>query len=124
MIGSAANWRLSVDRGPDWLIVKIQPTTESEYATQELADQLWAMLVQHFTYRLVLEMEEVDLMASPLVGQLIALHRKIGEQGGTLRLCGLSERCEDSLRLCRLRAHLATHENRLEAVLGHPMLPR
>ena len=56
MIGSAANWRLSVDRGPDWLIVKIQPTTESEYATEELADQLWAILVQHFTYRLVLEM--------------------------------------------------------------------
>ena len=125
MIGAAANWRLSVNRGPDWLIVKIGPADAPHLQTKELADHLWALLAQHFTYRLVLEMDEVELLPSEMIGQLVTLERRLEKHGGTLRLCGLSADCQETLRLCSERGRLAAHGSRLDAVLGqHPAQPR
>ncbi len=125
MISAATHWQLSVDRGPDWLIVKIRPSETPATETADLSDRLWALLAQHFTYRLVLEMDAVDLLPSELIGQLITLERRLEKHGGTFRLCGLSAECQQTLRLCQMQGQLATHGSRLDAVLGqHPAQPK
>lgn len=105
-----------VDRGPDWLFVKIRP---DEQRLDEVAEQLWALLEKHFIYRLVLEMDEVDFLPSLLMGQLLMLHKRVLQHDGALRLCGLSPSCSKALHFCRLDRALPSFETREDAVRGY-----
>ena len=109
------SWDIHVDRGPDWLFLKLPSRADQE---PEVADRVWAILSRHFTYRLVLEMEELDALPSHLMGQLIMLQKRVMQHDGALRLCGLSEECQDALHLCRLDTALPSYANREDAVLG------
>ncbi len=104
-----------VDRGPDWLFVKIRP---NEQQLDEVANRLWALLDKHFIYRLVLEMDEVEILSSQLIGQLIMLSKRILQHEGALRLCGLSSSCAEALHFCRLDQALPSFESREDAVRG------
>lgn len=122
---AAQSLLLDVERGPDWLLVKLGASTENEADKSGLADTLWRLLGQHFTYRLVLDCEQVDLLDSTLIGQLLLLERKVRKQGGLLRLCGLADVSQQALHQCRLDGRLPHFTSRNQAVLGHrPALPR
>jgi len=110
---------LHVERGPDWLLVRVQSLDLAESETPPLAEHLWSLLEQHFTYRLVLELDAVEVLNSHLVGQLIKLYRRIEEHDGVMRLCGLSPHNRQVLHACRLDERLLPYEDREEAVLGH-----
>ena len=112
---TADQWDFRIDRGPDWLFLKLPPDAGTE---PDLADRLWGVLTRHFTYRLVLEMDDLDVLPSQLMGQLIMLQKRVIQHDGALRLCGLSDACRDALRLCRLDRALPSHANRKDAVRG------
>ncbi len=125
MVSTVTRWQLDVDRGPGWLFIRLRPPSDSLEIDFDLAAQIWAMLTNHLTYRLVLEMDEVQYMPSALIGQLVLLQKRVHEHDGVLRLCGLSARCQQALHLCRLSDGLPNYEGRVEAVLGHfPGQPR
>jgi anti-anti-sigma factor len=126
MLATAPGCELDVDRGPDWLLVRVRGLDCASSELPPLADQLWSLAEQHFTYRVVLELDEVALLNSWLVGQLIALSKRVQEHDGVLRLCGLSPRNRRVLRTCSLDDHLPSFESRVDAVLGgfDPRLPR
>ncbi|NOZ39923.1 MAG: hypothetical protein GXP24_06830 [Planctomycetes bacterium] len=63
-----------VDRGPDWLFVRLRPDYEH---LDHIADRLWKLMNQQFVHRLVLEMDEVDFLPSLLMGQLVMLHKRV-----------------------------------------------
>ena len=111
----ADQWDLHVDRGPDWLFLNLPADAATE---PHLADRLWGVLTRHFTYRLVLELDDLGAFPSQLMGQLIMLQKRVMQHGGALRLCGLSDACRDALRLCRLDRALPSHANRKDAVRG------
>ena len=104
-----------VDRGPDWLFVRLRPDEER---LDELATRLWALLNKHFIYRLVLEMDEVDVLPSLMMGQLVMLQKRVLQHDGALRLCGLSSQCSEALHLCRLDRALPVFDCRADAVYG------
>ena len=104
-----------VDRGPDWLFVRLRPDRER---LDDIADRLWALMNQHFIHRLVLEMDEVDFLPSVLMGQLVMLHKRVLQHDGALRLCGLSGQCAEALHLCRLDQALPHFDCREDAVHG------
>jgi len=83
-----------------------------------MADKLWSLADRHFVYRLVLEMEDVDMLPSRLMGQLVVLQKRVLQRDGALRLCGLSDRCAEALHFCRLDRALPNYPNRTEAVMG------
>jgi len=85
---------------------------------ENLADQLWTLLNKHFVYRLVLEMDQVRLLSSSMMGQLVMLQKRVLQHGGALRLCGLSPQCQQALHLCRLDQVMPNYRNREDAVLG------
>ena len=131
-----------VERGPDWLFVRLPDpgmsdlgmgrgrgggngfTKASELGevsglhVEHLADQLWNLLNQHFVYRLVLEMDQVSLFSSSLMGQLVMLQKRVLQHDGALRLCGLSPECQQALHLCRLDQVMPNYRNRADAVHG------
>jgi anti-anti-sigma factor len=117
MLAVAPGWDLDVERGPDWLLVKIRSLDESS-ADPPLADGIWTLLERHFTYRVVLELDQVRVLNSHLIGQLVRLYRLIRQRDGVMRLCGLSPHNLDVLRTCRLEERFLPYRDREEAVMG------
>jgi anti-anti-sigma factor len=126
MLAISPGWELAVERGPDWLIVTINGSDPDKDDSPPLADRIWSLLEQHLTHRLVLELHGVPVLTSHLIGQLIDLYRRIHEQDGVMRLCGLSAYNRHVLHTCRLDDHLPSYDDLHEAVLGYaaPRKPR
>src|SRR3990172_13439935 len=120
MLAVAPGCELDVERGPDWLLVRVRNLDLLESEAPALAEHLWSLLQQHFTYRLVLELDGVQMLNSYLIGQLIQLYRRIEEHDGVLRLCGLSPYNRQVLHACRLDDRLLPYGDREEAVMGRP----
>ena len=109
---------LNVDRGPNWLFVKLRSKEEAVPAVPQIADKLWSISSRHFIYRLVLELEDLDEMPSGMMGQLVLLQSRLAQCGGALRICGLSPECEEALQSCQLDSALPNHASREAAVMG------
>ncbi|NQU20795.1 MAG: STAS domain-containing protein [Candidatus Nealsonbacteria bacterium] len=118
MLAIAPGWELGVERGPDWLLVKVKSVDEDAVNAPPLADEIWSLLQCHFTYRLVLELDQIHLLNSHLVGQLVSLYKRIREHDGVMRLCGLSDFNRQVLQMCRLDDRFAPCRDRKEAVMG------
>ncbi len=122
---TATGWQIDVDRGPDWVFVRLHPAEEAQLDDLSMAEQVWSLLEQSFTYRLVVELDEVAILQSYLIAQLVLLAKRIHSHGGMLRLCGLSTANRQVLQLCRLSECLPSYSNRSDAVMGHlPTQPR
>ena len=108
------------------LLVHLRPTasataTGTTSATSAtLAEQVWALLEQSLSHRLVLVMDEVRELDPQLVDQLVSLQHRIHAHDGIMRLCGLSRANLEALKACELDSHFACYHDRDEAVMGHP----
>lgn len=115
----ATGWHVELtDRGPDWLFIRLHVDGDSYYEVPDIADRIWSVVQQHFVYRVVLEMDELEFLSSHIIGQLVMVQKRVLQNGGTLRLCGLSPSCQEVLRICRLITVLPPYESRSDAVLG------
>jgi len=121
MIELAPGWTVDVERGPDWLIVRLHSPPGGEAEGTPLAETLYDLLEQHLAHRMVVELDELQILCSYLVGQLVLLHKRIYTHGGVLRLSGVSDNNQEVLRACRLDSRFPQFRNRLDAVLGQQM---
>jgi len=123
-------WALDVERGPDWLIVKMRGggdpgDQQGDERHAGLAEEVFSTLQNHFVHRLVLDLSELTILKSYLLGQLVLLQKRITAENGVLRLCGLSDANEKVLTVTRLNDRLPNYANRGDAVRGHrPNHPR
>ena len=125
MVDLAQGWTTEVDRGPDWIFIRLHGPADGEAEGTQLAEMLWDLTQCHMVQRVVLELDEVTLLRSYLVGQLVLLHKRITTHGGVLRLSGLSPANEQVLYAARLNERLPNYHSRSDAVHGHrPMQPR
>ena len=115
-----SSWQLQLERGPNCLFVRLCPAGRG-CEEAELSERLTDLLDQHLINRLVLEMDQVDLLNSLLLGQLVDLSNRVRTQGGMIRLCGLSPLNQDVLRTTRLDRRLPHYADRLGAV--HSTVP-
>lgn len=121
----APDWTTEIDRGPDWLFIRLRPPAQGNTDEIPLAEMLWQKLEQSFCYRLVLELDDVAFLRSWMVGELIRLHKRVTTQGGMLRLCGLTPASNAVLKIARLDDRMPNYANRTDAVMGHrPAKPR
>jgi anti-anti-sigma regulatory factor len=117
-IHSVDGLEFNVDRGPNWLFVKLKTRNAPAGAIPQIADKLWSISTRHFIYRLVLELDDLDKMPDGLMGQLIQLQSRLAQCDGALRICGLSPECEETLHDCQLDSALQNHASREAAVMG------
>lgn len=122
---SATGWRMDVERGPDWMFVRLHPAEELGPGDLSLAEKIWSILQQSFVYRLVLELDELEMLQSSVIAQLVLLAKRIHSHNGMMRLCGLSSANEQVIHICRLDGCLPNYCSRGDAVMGHrPGQPR
>jgi anti-anti-sigma factor len=122
----APGWTVELDRGPDWLFARLHGPTSSDAEGVPLAERLVAMLDNEFVHRIVLELDEIELLRSPLLGELVRLHKRVCSRDGVMRICGLSDSNYEVLRSSRLHDRFPRYTTREEAVLGYrrPNKPR
>ncbi len=121
----APQWAVEIDRGPDWLFIRLQPPANGDAGEFPLAETIWQRLEQAFCHRVVLELNDVPHLRSWLIGELVKLHKRVVATGGMMRLAGLSPASEEALRACRLADRFPAYRNRTDAVMGHrPPQPR
>jgi anti-anti-sigma factor len=114
----APGWEMKVDRGPGWIWAKVCHPDSDCSDTPPLADQLWSLLERHFTYRLLIELDDVNILNSFLLGQLILLQRRIRDHGGLMRLSGVSPFNLEVLRTHGLDGYLPVYSSFEDAVTG------
>ena len=114
----ASGWQYDLERGPECLFVRLRADEQHADTEPPLAGQLWSALEEHMIYRLVLELDQIDLLHSYVIGQLLLLGRRLHAQGGMLRLCGLSAHNRLAIAALQLEDHLPTYNNRFDAVVG------
>lgn len=110
---------LNVDRGPNWLFVKLRSRGDAPGTVSQFADKLWSISTRHFIYRLVVELDDLEEMPSGMLGQLVLLQERLAQCGGALRICGLSPECEYILHTSHLDSALPNHRTREAAVMGN-----
>lgn len=118
MLSTAVEWDLEVERGPGWLLVRVKSPLRDDRLAGTLADQLWTLIEKHLVYRIALDLSEIRLLHSVLLGQLVSLRKRIDQRGGLLRLCGLSRFNRELLRENGLHDRLPAYNDLHEAVLG------
>jgi anti-anti-sigma factor len=116
---------MDIDRGPDWLFIRLSPPRHGDTGEIALAEMIWHKLEQSFCHRVVLELDEVGYLRSWMIGELVKLHKRVTSHDGMLRLCGVSREAETVLRICRLTDCFPAYRNRTDAVMGYrPQQPR
>jgi hypothetical protein len=118
---------MNVDRGPNWLFVKLRTKKAPRAAVPQIADKLWSISTRHFIYRLVVELDEFEELPPGWMDELIELQQRLTECGGALRICGVSPESDQSGTSGYLDCRLTNHATRAEAVMGsgeYAVLPR
>jgi anti-anti-sigma factor len=124
MVAIALGWDLDVERGPDWLFVKVGRAKQSDESPQ-LAEKVWELMQQQFMSRVVLELENLPTISSYVIGQLVLLHKRVTTNGGLIRLSGISEGAYEVLEVAQLADRFPKYRDRTEAIRGHrPLQPR
>lgn len=118
MIELAPGWTMHVDRGPDWLFVRVVGSSEGGSPSLPLAERVWDMMDQHFISRVVIEMDEVPVMHSQLIGELVRLQKRVHTRGGLLRLSGVNDAAIEAMKITRLGQLLPCFLDRGDAVMG------
>ena len=57
MLATAPGYELDVDRGPDWLWIRVRGVRAAMARTASLADEIKEVVEKHFVYRVVLELD-------------------------------------------------------------------
>lgn len=125
MVEISEQWSLDVDRGPGWIFVTLHGPGNGQVDGVPVAEQIWALLENSMTYRVVLDMRHITMVRSYLIGQLVRLHKRVASHGGTMRLAGMSNTNQAALAACRLDGQFPQFLSRDEAMHGHrPPQPR
>jgi len=126
LVDLAPGWKTELDRGPDWLFVKLYGPDGDEADATGLAESLRLMMSQELKGRLLLELEHVVDMPQDLVEELKMLRDELERDGGVLRLCGMGRDLESVLQANHFSHRFLHYRDRQEAVLGfyRPGKPR
>ena len=121
----AQGWSVAVERGPDWLFITLHCHAEPDSEPTDLAENLWELGQCHLVNRIVLDMHELPQLTSALLGQLALLSKRVENAKGILRLCGVPEGGEHSIRAAKLNRLFPCYSDRDAAVRGErPRQPR
>jgi anti-sigma B factor antagonist len=87
-----------------------------EPTVREVSDQLFAYLPREGKpIALIVDLANVEMVSSAMLGKLILLQRRIDSSGGRLCLCGLRPALQDVLRTTNLERLFRVARDRREA---------
>ena len=99
------------------MFLRLQEDGEAEDGEgAPLAERLWSMIRANRAHRVVLELDRVDAIDDTLIGAIADLGTRIRDDGGFVRVCGLSESNLERLRSSGRADGLPHFESRTAAV--------
>lgn len=95
--------RLDMQSEPGLRVVRFAATRIYDDAVvREVFDQLSAIVPSNAETALVLDFSNVEAISSSMLGKMIPLQRRIDNQQGKLRLCGMSNTVRSVFRTTNL----------------------
>jgi anti-anti-sigma regulatory factor len=82
-------WDIAVERGPDWLFLRLE-RGGGQGMQRPLADQLMQLIRVNHAHRVVVEFDGVDPLDDALVDAIAVVGSRVRDEGGLIRVCGLS----------------------------------
>jgi anti-anti-sigma factor len=110
---------LAVDCDGPWVVVHLTQDGPSWHEPAGLAQCLWQLAQQRGSRHVILELSSVGFISSSMMGEFVRINKRLLQNGGQLRLCGLRDACQEALHISRLDEILACYHARGEAVAGH-----
>jgi MFS superfamily sulfate permease-like transporter len=115
----APQWGVAVERGPDWLFLRLEAPADSRPADGDrLADRICDMIRESHAHRVVLELDRVQSIDDDLIDAISAVGSRVRDDGGLIRVCGLSQPNLQRLRTSVQESGLPHFDSRLAAVGG------
>lgn len=114
--GGAPTVGIRVERGPDWLFVALDQPAVSR---SDLADGVCRLVRASMAHRVVLELDGVDAVDDRLAAAIGLIGERVREDGGLVRICGLSDDNLTRLQAVSAAATVPHFGSRAEAVGGH-----
>ncbi|MBX3441158.1 MAG: hypothetical protein KF774_02035 [Planctomyces sp.] len=111
-------WQLQFEASPEWAFFRLVKAYPGDSGEPPLAETIVRTAYEHGLRRIVLEVDDQVMLYSYLVGQLVALHKRLLIDQGTFRLSGLSGTNADVLKTLRLTDRLPNYRDREAAVMG------
>lgn len=93
-----------------------EPRLIAEDVISDLGEQLYSLVDDQGHRNLLLNFTDVQLMSSSVLGKVIGLYRKLGAQGGTLKLCCITPSLLEVFKLCQFDRILEIHNNEATAL--------
>ena len=118
MIELKDGWQLHLDTSPDWLGFHLTAPSHRAMGEPPIADAIAREATKAGIKRVVLDFDHGVMLFSYVVGQLVALHKRLHLEGGVFRICGLSDENADVLRVLHLADRLPNYRDRGAAVTG------
>ncbi len=115
---TARNWGLHVERGPNWLFIRVQRCPDQWGEVGVLAECVVQALDQHMVNRVVLELRDVGCSCERLVAEVQRLDAWLQRRHGVLRICGVPARYIRQLRHTHFTDRYPLYEDREDAVWG------
>jgi MFS superfamily sulfate permease-like transporter len=115
-------WRVAVERGPDWLFLRLEAPPDASVApgneSGRLADRIWDMIRESHAHRVVLELDRVQSIDDDFIGTITDVGGRVRDEGGLIRVCGLSPPNLNRLRTSLQGSGLPHFDSRSAAVGG------
>lgn len=110
-------FEVSLERGPDWLFVRLVPSADGRARHAiDLGASLREIARDHGTSRVVVELDALDSVDEDLLEGLAMLGRILERESGVLRVCGVKAGNGPGHASCGSLGHLPHFSCRHEAV--------
>ncbi len=119
MLEFAPGWTIAYEERSEWLCAHLKAPAQRAFDTPPLAEHLWGILTERNKNHLVLDLSEIPLVSSWLIGQLVMVHRRLTVPGGVMRLVGMSADNQSVLRVMGLEPRFPLYATTEDALLGH-----
>ncbi|HAU38099.1 MAG TPA: anti-sigma factor antagonist [Phycisphaerales bacterium] len=87
-----------------------------EISITQIGEQLYALVAEAKTPRLVLDFQSVSHMSSSALGMLITLHKRVREKKGEMRMCNIQPAIYEVFVITRLNEIFQISESKQDAI--------
>jgi anti-sigma B factor antagonist len=109
--------RLDVDEVDGVLVVRLlDPTLSSVAIIMDVNQQLSRLVEDREIGRLLLDLEEVEMVSSVMLGKLTGLQNRLSSSGGKLVLCNLHPRVQEVFAITKLTRVFEIRNDQMEGL--------
>ncbi len=118
MLDVTTGWSIELDRGPDCLMIRLEPEVDGCPDATGLAAVLDELLRLQFAHRIVIDLRKVPHVSHTLVDELRQLYRLVSARGGLMRVFGVNATSASKLDELHVAAYLPTYATLEDAMHG------